>query len=78
MKKAFDKKVRRREFNEGDLVLKKILLSRLDSCGKWTPNNEGPYVVKITFSGGGLILTTTDGEELPNVTNSNVLKKYYV
>jgi len=29
------------------------------------PNYEGPYVVKKAFSGGALILTRMDGEELP-------------
>ncbi|WJX28344.1 hypothetical protein P8452_17080 [Trifolium repens] len=42
LKKAFDKKVRPREFQEGDLVLKKILPIHKDSRGKWTPNYEGP------------------------------------
>ncbi|GAU39327.1 hypothetical protein TSUD_60780 [Trifolium subterraneum] len=46
MKQAFDRKVRPREFREGDLVLKKILSFQPDSRGKWTPNYEGPYVVK--------------------------------
>ncbi|XP_058763854.1 uncharacterized protein LOC131637289 [Vicia villosa] len=78
MKKAFDKKVRPRTFQEGDLVLKKILLPRLDSRGKWTPNYEGPYVVKTALSGGALILTTMDGEELSHPLNSDAVKKYYV
>ena len=69
MKKAFDKKVLPRVFKEGDLVLEKILLPRLDSRGKWTPNYEGPYVVKTAFSGGCLILTPMDGEELPYLMN---------
>jgi hypothetical protein len=62
MKKAFDKKVKPRVFREGDLVLKKILTFKPDSRGKWTPNYEGPYVVKRAFSGSALILTTMDGE----------------
>ena len=74
MKKAFDKKVRPQIFKEGDLVLKKILLPRLNSHGKWTPNYEGPYVVKTTFSGSGLILTIMDGEELPHLKNSDAIK----
>ena len=49
MKKAFDKKVKPRVFREGDLVLKKILSFKPDSRGKWTPNYEGPYVVKRAF-----------------------------
>ncbi|CAJ2638240.1 unnamed protein product [Trifolium pratense] len=62
---AFDRKVRPREFREGDLVLKKILSFQPDSKGKWTPNYEGPYVVKRAFSGGAMTLATMDGDELP-------------
>ncbi|CAJ2651927.1 unnamed protein product [Trifolium pratense] len=60
LKRAFDKKVRPREFREGDLVLRKILPIHRDPRGKWTPNYEGPYVVKKAFSGGALIITTMD------------------
>jgi len=35
--KVFDKKVRPREFHEGDLVLEKILPIQRDHRGKWTP-----------------------------------------
>jgi len=52
MKKAFDKKVRPKEFNRGDLVVKKIMPMQKDHRGKWMPNYEGPYVVKKAFSGG--------------------------
>ena len=44
-------------------MLKKVLSFAPDSRGKWTPNYEGPYVVKRAFSGGALILTTMDGED---------------
>ena len=77
MKKAFDKKVRPREFREGDLVLKKILSFQPDSRGKWAPNYEGPYVVKKVFSGGALILTNMDGEELPCFMNADAVRKYF-
>lgn len=77
LKKAFDKKVRPHLFEEGDLVLKKILPIHKDPSGKWTPNYEGPYVVKKAFSGGVLILTTMDGAELPRPVNSGAIKKYY-
>ena len=77
MKRAHEKKVRPREFQEGDLVLKKILPIHKQSQGKWTPNYEGPYVVKKAFSGGALILTNMDGDELAYPTNSDSVKKYY-
>jgi len=77
MKKAFHKKVRPREFHEGDLVVKKIISVQKDHRGKWMPNYEGPYVVKKAFSGGALILTRMDGEELPLPVNSDTVKKFY-
>jgi len=78
MKKGFDKKVRPRELREGDLVVKKIISIQKDHRGKWTPNYEGPYVVKKVFSRGALILTRMDGEELPLPVNSDTVKKFYV
>jgi hypothetical protein len=78
MKNAFDKKVRPREFKEGELVLKRRISQQPDPRGKWTPNYEGPYVVKKTFSGGALILTHMDGIELPNPVNADIVKKYFV
>nr|XP_027189420.1 protein NYNRIN-like [Cicer arietinum] len=77
LKKAYEKKVRPREFQEGDLVLKKILPIKKDFRGKWTPNYEGPYVVKKAFSGGALILAEMDGDDLPLPVNSDAVKKYY-
>ena len=77
MKKAFDKKVRPRVFREGDLVLKRIQPFLTDSRGKWTPNYEGPYVVKRAFSGGALILTTMDGEEFTRPVNVDAVIKYF-
>ncbi|XP_073219679.1 uncharacterized protein [Cicer arietinum] len=38
LKKAYEKKIRPREFREGDLVLKKIIPIQKDYRGKWTPN----------------------------------------
>ena len=77
MEKAFDKKVRPREFHEGDLVVKKIISVQKYYRGKWMPNYEGPYVVKKAFLGGALILTNMDGDELPLPVNSDTVKKYY-
>ncbi|KAA3458454.1 gag/pol polyprotein [Gossypium australe] len=77
MMRAYDKRIRPREFKEGDLVLKKILPIQKDFRGKWMPNWEGPYVVKEAFSGGALILIEMDGKSLPNPVNSDSVKKYY-
>ena len=77
VKNAFDKKVRPRKFNEGDLVLKKMSHAVKDNRGKWTPNYKEPFMVKRAFSGGALILTHMDGEELSSPVNSDVVKRYY-
>ena len=53
---AHDKKIRPQQFQEGDLVLKKILPNQQNQKGKWAPNWDGPYVVKKVFLGGALIL----------------------
>ncbi|KAA3453249.1 RNA-directed DNA polymerase (Reverse transcriptase), Ribonuclease H [Gossypium australe] len=75
MMRAYDKKVRPREFHEGDLILKNILPIQKDFRGKWMPNWEGPYVVKKAFSRGALILAEMDGKNLPNPVNSDSVKK---
>ncbi|KAK8624503.1 hypothetical protein V6N13_065844 [Hibiscus sabdariffa] len=77
MIRAHNKKVRPREFREGDLVLKMILPMERDSRGKSMPNWKGSYVVTKAFSGGALILVEIDGEELQNPVNSDSVKKYY-
>lgn len=57
MARAFDKRVNRRRFNEGDLVLKKVLSFKEDWRGKFKPNYEGPYLVNKVLSGVSLILS---------------------
>ncbi len=77
MAKAFNQDVRRREFQSGDLVFKKILQNQNDPWGKWSLTYEGPYVVKKAFSGGALILTHMGGKEFPRPMNADVVKRYY-
>ena len=77
MMRAHDKKIRPRQFQGGELVLKRIPQNHQDSRGKWSPNWEGPYVVKKAFSGGALILIEMDGKEFPSPINVDIVKKYY-
>lgn len=75
MKKAFDKQVRPRSFQAGDLMLKRILHpNNTDARGKWAQNYEGPYVVKKVFSGGSLLLSTMDDEDFPLPVNADAVK----
>jgi hypothetical protein len=78
MVKAYDRKVRPREFKEGDLVLRKILPLQSEDRSKWALNYEGPYVMKKAFSRGALLLTRMDGDDLSRPVNFDSVKKYYV
>ena len=77
MIKAFNKKVRRQVYQVGDLVIKRIILPQSHPMGKWTPTYKGPFVVKNVFSGGAMILSTMDGDDLPNPVNADIVKRYY-
>lgn len=77
LKRDFDRKVRPRNLEVGDLVIRKILPIHPDPQGKWTPNYEGPYVVRKVFSGGALILSTMDVDDLPSPVNADAVKKYF-
>ena len=77
MMRAHDKKVRPRQFQKEELVLKRIPQNRQDPRGKWSPNWEGPYVVKKAFSEGALILAKMDGKEFSSPINVDIVKKYY-
>ena len=74
MIKEFNKKVRRQEQQIEDLVIKRIILPQGDPRGKWTPTYEGTFVVKNIFSGGAMILTTMDGDDLPHLVNVDIMK----
>ena len=65
------------KFSQGDLDLQKVSQAQKDHRGKWTLNYEGPFDVKKAFSGGALLLTNMDDEELPSPMNSDIAKRYY-
>ena len=72
VKNVFDKKVRLRRFNEGDLVFKKVSQALKDNRGKWALNYKGSFVMKKAFSGGALVLSSMDDEELPSPVNTDI------
>jgi hypothetical protein len=75
-KSYYNKKVKIRQIEEGDLVLKKTLnevaIKKLES--KW----EGPFIVKRRLETGAYKLAHLDGEELKHTWNAISLKKFYV
>ena len=58
-------------------MLKRIPQNRQDPRGKWSPNWEGPYVVKKAFSGGAFSSAEMDGKEFSSPINADIVKKYY-
>ena len=76
MIKAFNKKVRRKVYQVVDLDIKRIILPQRYPWCKWNPTYEGPFVIKNIFSGGTMILTTMDGDDLPHPANVDIVKRY--
>jgi hypothetical protein len=69
------RKLRPRDFSEGDLVLR----LRQDNRGrhKLSPPWEGPYIVVKVLKLGTYKLANEDGEELTNAWNIQQLSRFY-
>jgi hypothetical protein len=68
-------KIRRRDFDEGDLVLRLRQDNR--GCHKLSPPWEGPYVIVKVLKPGTYKLANEDGEELTNAWNIQQLRLFY-
>ena len=77
--KYYDKKIKVKDFAEGDLVWKVILpIGTKDKAfGKWSPNWEGPFRVIRCVPGNAYILKTLFGEEFTRAINGRFLKRFY-
>jgi hypothetical protein len=77
--RAYNKKVKAKSFQAGDLVWKTILPLRNKGrkFGKWSPSSEGPYKVKQVMSGNAYLLQTLQGNDLPKTLNGRFLKQYH-
>jgi hypothetical protein len=71
--KYYNKKVKVKQFVEGDLVWKALL----PIGTKWSTNWEGPFRVVRCTPGNAYILKTLLGEEFTAAINGRYLKKYY-
>ncbi|XP_027178217.1 uncharacterized protein LOC113777381 [Coffea eugenioides] len=76
--RAYNKKVHRRAFEEGDKVLKRILSMQDEAKGKFAPNWQGPFIVQKVLPGGALILAEMDGRAFPQPINSDMCKKFFI
>ena len=78
MAKHYNSKVRHRDFQVGDLVLRKVIGTKKDtSQGKLGPNWEEPYKITAWHKKGTYHLETLDGQKLHHPWNMEHLKKYY-
>ena len=77
--RRYDKKVKAKSFDQGDLVWKLVLpIGTKDlKFGKWSPTWEGPYKISKCVPGNAYILETLEGEEFFSTLNGKYLKKYY-
>jgi hypothetical protein len=63
--KAYNKKVKAKSFQVGDLVWKTVLplRSKGQKFGKWSPSWKGPYKVTQVMSGNAYLLQTLKGKD---------------
>lgn len=79
MKRYFNRTVKVRPLEVGDLVLRKMeIVGKAGAEGKLTLNWEGSYVIREKVKIGTYRLSTTDGKEIPRTWNVCNLKKYFV
>ena len=78
MTKHYNSRVRHRDFQVGDLVLRKVMGAARDPTqGKLGPNWEGSYRVMLWQRKDTYHLETLDGQKLPHLWNIEHLRKYY-
>ena len=78
MAKHYNSNVRHRDFQVGDLVLRKVMGATRDpSQGKLGPNCEEPYRILSWQRKGTYHLETLDGRKLQHPRNTEHLQKYY-
>ena len=78
MAEYYNKRVKLRQLDIGDLVLRKVTTAIKDPTqGKLGPTWEGPYRVVHYSRRGSYHLETVDGRRLPRPWNIEHLKKYH-
>ncbi|BFG30871.1 hypothetical protein CerSpe_171450 [Prunus speciosa] len=76
--RAYNKKVKRKTFAEGDLVWRAVLPigTKDPRFGKFLPNWEGPFIIERILGRGAFQLKDGDGERHNLPINVQYLKKY--
>ncbi|KAJ6828056.1 uncharacterized protein M6B38_364800 [Iris pallida] len=76
---AFNKKVKQRTFQVGDLVLavRRPMVLTHKTPGKFEPKWEGPFIIETVYSNGAYRLAKPNGDLFMMPINGKFLKKYY-
>ncbi|MEJ1821211.1 hypothetical protein, partial [Escherichia coli] len=73
----YNQRVKTRQFQVGDLVLRNNEVSKAAQLGKLEATWEGPYRVDEVLGKGAYKLAQLSGEQLPNAWHIIHLKRYY-
>ena len=78
MQRSYNKKVRVRNFQDGDLVLlvKDHIMKGVHAT-KFVPNWEGPYEISEIRTSGYCTLRNINNGKITKPTNVKYIKKYY-
>ncbi|XP_076925106.1 uncharacterized protein LOC143587811 [Bidens hawaiensis] len=75
---AYNKNIRIRRFEVGDLVLRKAFQNTTNPAdGKQAPKWEGPYLIEAKAGKEAYLLMNMEGDMLPRAWNEIHLKKYF-
>ena len=79
MTRAYNKQVKRKNFEEGELVWKVVLpIGAQDKeLRNWSPNWEGPFKVHQVLLGNAYCLSSLEEEPHKRFINGKYLKKYF-
>ena len=79
MSRAYNKLVRNRTFEVGDLVLalRRPTIISYKHKRKFDPIWEGPYAIEIVYDGGAYQLVNSEGERPMPPINGRHLRRYY-
>jgi hypothetical protein len=77
--KAYNKRVKAKSFQIGDLVWKMILPleTQGNKFGKWSSSWEGPYKIIAIVPRNAYFLETLEGQRVAKALNGKYLKKFY-
>ncbi|XP_070014069.1 uncharacterized protein [Nicotiana sylvestris] len=75
---AYNRKVQPRNFEVGQLVLRRILLHYKEAKGKFALNWKGPYIIRKLLPKGALYLGDIERNDTKKTVNVDAVKRYYI